>query len=582
MVVKNKQIHTHSDIHNERVDDIPLLLAQMKEMRVPELINQCFPTHGNWQGLSPGHVVAGWLTFIMSQSNHRLSHLRSWAATRLQTLRASLGVPLVETDFTDDRLALTLDYLSDNECWKAFEDALNGHLIRIYDLHGDLVRLDSTSASSYGQVTKDGLLQFGHSKDHRPDLPQLKINLSTLDPLGLPLTATITSGEKADDPLYTPEIDRVRQTLQKHGLLYVGDSKMGALSTRAHVVAGEDYYLCPLSAVQVSAADLAQLLEPVSQGELKPVAIWRRDEETGRREKIGAGFEYTVTLTAEHDGKESTWEERRFVVCSLSFAQAQKKSLDQRLRRAAAEIRQLNQRKQGKKELKTAAEYRAAVGKILMRHRVSGLLEVDYLVKRSEKQIRAWGHHPARVEVTETSSVRVRRDQAAIRAAKEQLGWRVYATNAPEEKLSLTKAVLIYRGAPQIERGFRRLKGPLSLTPLYLETTTRLTGLVRLLLIGLRVLGLVEYKARRSLAAKGEKIAGLTKGLPKKETARPTTEAILQAFENVTLTQVGDAWYLTRLNALQKQLLELLGFSQDIYHCLVPHFSEVPIQMSET
>jgi transposase len=337
-----------------------------------------------------------------------------------------------------------------------------------------------------------------------------------------------------------------------------------------------------LSATQVSAADLAQLLGPVSRGELKPVVIWRRDEETGRREKIGEGFEYTVTLTAEHDGKEITWEERRLVVCSLSFAQAQKKGLDQRLSRAAAEIRRLNQRKQGKKELKTEAEYRAAVEKILTSHRVSGLLEVDYLVKRKEQKIRAWKNRPARVKVTETWSVRVRRDQAAIQAAKELLGWRVYATNAPEEKLSLTKAVLIYRGSPQIERGFRRLKGPLSLTPLYLETTTRLTGLVRLLLIGLRVLGLVEYKVRRSLAAKGEKIAGLTKGLPKKATARPTTESILQAFEGVTLSRLGDIWYLTPLSALQKQLLELLGFSQGIYQCLVLHFSEVPTQMSET
>ncbi len=80
-------------------------------------------------------------------------------------------------------------------------------------------------------------------------------------------------------------------------------------------------------------------------------------------------------------------------------------------------------------------------------------------------------------------------------------------------------------------------------------TTTRLTGLVRLLLSGLRVLGLLEYKARRSLAAKGEKVAGLTKGLPKKATARPTTEAILQAFEGVTLSRLGDTCYL---NATQR------------------------------
>ncbi len=142
-----------------------------------------------------------------------------------------------------------------------------------------------------GAVTKDGLLQFGHSKDHRPDLPQLKINLALLDQGGLPLTATITSGEKADDPLYTPEIDRVRQPLQQHGLLYVGDSKRGAL-TPAHISWREPTITCaPCPPCRSAPPIRAQLLKPVSRGELKPVAIWRRDEETGRREKIGAGFD---------------------------------------------------------------------------------------------------------------------------------------------------------------------------------------------------------------------------------------------------------------------------------------------------
>ncbi|MGH8604847.1 MAG: hypothetical protein ACREXR_19305 [Gammaproteobacteria bacterium] len=47
------------------------------------------------------------------------------------------------------------------------------------------------------------------SLDHRPDLPPVKISLSALDPLGLPLTTTVVSGECADDPLYVPEIKRV-------------------------------------------------------------------------------------------------------------------------------------------------------------------------------------------------------------------------------------------------------------------------------------------------------------------------------------------------------------------------------------
>ncbi|MCS4101409.1 hypothetical protein [Salinibacter ruber] len=49
------------------------------------------------------------------------------------------------------------------------------------------MRIDTTSASGYYSVSEEGLFQFGYSKDHRPDLPQLKVALATLDPLGLPV-----------------------------------------------------------------------------------------------------------------------------------------------------------------------------------------------------------------------------------------------------------------------------------------------------------------------------------------------------------------------------------------------------------
>ena len=64
-------------ITHERVDDIPVLLAQLEKMQVAPLLDAHFPTHGNWQGLSLGQVASGWLTFILSEANHRLSHRRA-------------------------------------------------------------------------------------------------------------------------------------------------------------------------------------------------------------------------------------------------------------------------------------------------------------------------------------------------------------------------------------------------------------------------------------------------------------------------------------------------------------------------
>ena len=129
------------------------------------------------------------------------------------------------------------DSLNDDTRWGAFESALNQHTVRVYDLPTERVHVDSTSASAYTSVTEEGLFQFGHSKDHRPDLPQVKVMQAVLDPLGMPLATDVVSGERADDPLYIPCIERVQASLGRQGLLYVGDCKMAARETRAFIAA---------------------------------------------------------------------------------------------------------------------------------------------------------------------------------------------------------------------------------------------------------------------------------------------------------------------------------------------------------
>ena len=184
---------------SERVDDIPLLLAQQERMGVQPLLDEYFPTHGNWQGLSLGSVAVLWLTHILSQADHRLNHTQPWAEKRLETLNRCTHQSVRPLDFSDDRLGDILRALSDDTRWDAFESTLNQHLLRVYDLGAERVRLDSTSASGYWQVTPEGLFQFGHNKDRRPDLPQVKVMLATPDPLGMPLATDLLSGENATE-----------------------------------------------------------------------------------------------------------------------------------------------------------------------------------------------------------------------------------------------------------------------------------------------------------------------------------------------------------------------------------------------
>src|SRR6267142_172937 len=567
-------------IKTERIDDIPILLAQLKRMQVGALVDEYFPTHGNWQGLSLGTVVTVWLKFILSEANHRLSHVQAWAEQRLRLLEGCLGQAVRALDFSDDRLAAALDYLSEDQAWHDYEQALNGQMLRVYALVPERVRIDSTTAKGYVEVSPEGLFQFGHSKDHRPDLPQIKINLSVLDPLGVPLTTTVVAGQHADDPLYVPEMKRVQQSLGCQGVTYIGDSKMAALQTRAYVVKSQDFYLCPLPAVQVSREELATLLEPVWTG-VQPLQTVVREDEA-----IAQGYTYSVPLQEQSEGETIAWTERRLVVRSVQLAQAQERALEARLSKALTAIAHLNARAQGKKRFTEETALQGAVEQLVTQYHVPGLLTCTYQRETRTRPVRAYGSRPASMRVEHCETVTAVRKEMAVQQTIRSLGWRVYATNQAAEHLALEHAVLAYRAEYLVEHTIGRLKGKaLSVTPLYLATDTRIVGLVRLLMIALRVLTLLEFSARRSLQHAGEKLAGISPGNPKRATARPTTEMLLQTFTGVTLTVITHAQgvraHVTPLSAVQQRILLLLGFPSDLYLRLSLHFSNLPLNLSE-
>ena len=60
-------------------------------MGVQSLLDEHFPTHGHEVGLSLGWVTVLWLTYLLSEVDHRLNHVEPWAEERLRTLRGSTG-----------------------------------------------------------------------------------------------------------------------------------------------------------------------------------------------------------------------------------------------------------------------------------------------------------------------------------------------------------------------------------------------------------------------------------------------------------------------------------------------------------
>jgi transposase len=107
---------------------------------------------------------------------------------------------------------------------------------------------------------------------------------------------------------------------------------------------------------------------------------------------------------------------------------------------------------------------------------------------------------------------------------------------------------------------------------MYVQRDEHATGLIRVLSIALRVLTLTKFVGRRHLALEKGKIAGLYAGNPKRETARPTAERLLEAFQDLTLTVIElpqrTMRQMTPLSPVQLRILEIVGFSSEVYTSL--------------
>ena len=571
-------METELTITTERVDDFVLLIQVMLRIGLPEILDRHIPRHWLQDGLSWGWVGTIWLAHIMSQGDHRKLTVRDWVRQAHTTLEETTGLHIRDTDFTDDRLTIVLRELSKSEYWHAIERDLGQNTVRVYDLSAERVRLDATTISGYHCGGKGCLFQFGKSKDN-PNLRQVKLMMGTLDPLGLPIATEVVSGEQADDGLYIPIIDRITAILVKAGLLFVGDCKMSAWATRVHICASGHHYLTPLALVGDAAEEMRIWIQEALDGQHALTPIYAPEAQTGD-DPIAQGYELARPCTAQVGDRTLEWTERVFVVHSSAYAKAMKRGLERRLKNAAAKLNALTPpRGRGRRQVKEEATLMEKAEAILRKHRVEGLLSYTF-ERQVERRVKYIGRGRGAAERLQRVEERVRyqitavvRNAAAIAALQQTFGWRAYVTDLPAEQLSLCDAVLTYREEWQIERGFHRLKSaPLSIAPMFVKRDDQVVGLTNLLSIAVRLLSLIEFTVRRVLKRDNAKLTGLHKENPKKATDKPTTERLMRAFSNITLTVIHFpdrvVRHVTPLTPLQERILVLLGLSPDIYRSL--------------
>jgi len=563
-----------------RIDDIPLLYSQVKELQIQDTIDKVITPHGNRSGLSLGHLVSIWLCYLLSESDHRLSSVESWVRDNLILLQSLSGVSeMTVKDFTDDRLEQALDYLSIPTNWEGINRLLFQNSIEAYDMDADCtVRLDAAPMQGHHQIKENGgLFQHGYSKHHDSGLGMVKIMLACLDNeingFSFPLCHFTVSGEQADDGLYLPVVKECNQIFTQaknfSAKLYVGDSKMGSKANRWYIVNSGHHYLCPLSKKQLSQEEIIACITQTPKSEFQQ---FYKENGDGSKVLDAEGFEkeYKVEYTDE-SGQLHQWSERRIFVLSTNYSEAQKKSLDAKIARTQQELNNLVISQRGRKLPKTAEELQSCINEILSSANLGGLIDVTIEQQEHRKQIRAYKERPAREEVTYTFQLDIQPLRDKINEKKATLGWQVYATDVEKASLSFQNCVSKYRKQNRVETRFNDLRNKVvPLVPIFVKKDNRTEALINLLMLGLKVCAIMEHKAAKKLLQKQEKLTGIYEGNPKKASAAPTAKRLLKQF-SVSLVMIPDSGKktvdikMTAMDKTQTTIIELLNFKEDIY-----------------
>lgn len=552
----------------EHLSDLPVLFSGIEKTELSELFDSYFTDHKNWQGISGGQLLAGWLLYILSEGDHRLSHVEEWAAHHLRSLQGLLAEPeLRALDFNDDRLANLLDRLSDDTNWQSFEQQLGKNLIKVYRLSQSeqeprIIRNDSVNVPQYR--AEEGLFRYGYSKQRRSDQPFCKVMMSTLDPLAMPIAVDIVKGSGPDVDLYLPLIKRVQDILQQTGNLYVGDSQLGSISNRSSLHSSGDYYLMPLSKKQV----VPELLRTYLQGiTVEPTELSSIFTEADSKRKSAYFYEVKELVREEQSGIE--WEERRILVYSPHYAQGLDKVLENRIARAQEEIERLVISKRGRRNPKTLDDLKLRVQKIKDKHKVQGCLVVEYKEEVSERKVKRHKDRPEEIRRTVKLDLKVERDEEYIKQEKQERNWQVYGTNVPQEKMTAARIVETYRDEYRIEHVFDYLLNrDTGLLPVYLQKQERIKGLIRLLSIAIQFSMLIQHEARTHLSKTSDKLKGIYPGNKGRATDKPTTPMLLRAFRGISFVCLDEGGKkvirLTELNKTQEEILGILKIP-DIY-----------------
>jgi transposase len=529
------------------VAHLPLILGVLRRLHVATIIDDLIPPHSA-QVLSCGHGVEALLLAILD-GHHALYKVGRRLEERgmLPVLQAGLQRP----SLNDYRLGQILEALFAANLNRVF-GAVALKALEVYAISTPWLHQDTTTVALYGayegETSADAQRtqeeerpvpprpMYGHSKDGREDLKQVLLSLGVSGDGGLPLRVGIRDGNTSDS-LETPLAIEECLTLGLEGVQgIVADSK--AYSQRTIGLCLEKgvglVTLVPRTcAVRQALEGWGKQQSPLPLLVEKP---GRTQAEAPRRWR---GQSVTRQVAVEYSDGRVVQEALRFVVVHSSQLAQQQRHAYAVAQAKEAEVLTAYVRRLEARRFACVADAEGAIaeyegqgqGRRGRRPRPWRYHAVHYRVATdTQRKRRTRRGRPAKTDVLQLeTSYRLMTAVERLDRAEEENGWTVLATTVSRERCSDTEILAAYQEQhTTVEPGFRWIKNPAAVTPVWLEKPERIAALAMLTVMGLLVYALIQRQVRLYLQSHAQQVPG-NKG----ETATPTAAVVFALFAPV-------------------------------------------------
>lgn len=547
-----------------RLGGLPVLAHFFDLLQIQKIIDaKCRPSP--LMNVTHGEAIKA-LLFCIFQGDHRLYCVNELLGQ--YDLKVLFGRSDIDPKhLNDERLGKSLDAFNTSARAILGDISING--LRLQGKPVKAIISDTTSVKVYGDNYEHMVKEntpfvfpiFGFSKDHRPDLRQIVVNLMTTV-FGFPVDGDLLDGNSSDVETFRDNLEAMAtMPWVKDRTPMIGDSKLCTFPTLLKASNLE----IPIITITPETMEVRKrLIQEFCMKEGLPLLLQTESGDTYHGISVTEPYLFEGS---KGQPQKTVW--LRFLVVHSSQLAATK-----------AEARKGLQAKENaslEKWAKRLAKHKfickadgLKCGEKEWKLEKAKFHDVTYEIARVElpgKRGRGKPGKRAKLiqpeifwKVTCTFTVRPR-----VESAWDPDGMFVLTTTIVDKRVKDDKEILdAYKSRDVVEKNFQWMKGPLAVAPIFLKNPARIRALGFVFILALQVFSLFQNLFRKAL----EKWGGTSPHPGGKHTMKPTTRGVLEVMRFVDFsiyTEEGHRRVAWRgMNEPQIEILAILGL-EDLY-----------------